>query len=249
MLSEKNYLNNIGRVLAVLALSGAIASAQYVGNMLAWAGITYYLICIAAIIFKHPWARYITWAAVGFHIVLVSYSLWNWFTASIPPCQYCFIAAGLAFFAATALQKVPMAVFPVILMTAVWLSWPYAFAMEDYSSIPTEEPTTTSDAQLEETIQAGNSEPPADGDTGTSVPVDSPVSSSVSSTGNSSTIKQTVTAPPKKTAVQPVETGANTGAGAAQSDDNTQPDNTTGDNDGTKPDIGGSDKPAKPQPP
>lgn len=133
---KKHYLNSIGSVLAVLALSGAIVSAHYVGNVLAWAGIIYYLVCIGAIAFKHHWAKYIIWGAVGFHVVLVSYSLWLWFTAGTLPCAYCFICAGLVLLAATALQKTPMAVLPMLLIIAVWLSWPYAFAMDDYNISP-----------------------------------------------------------------------------------------------------------------
>ncbi|OPX86286.1 MAG: hypothetical protein A4E53_03196 [Pelotomaculum sp. PtaB.Bin104] len=264
MLSENKYLNNAGSVLAVLALSGAIVSAQYVGNTLAWAGIIYYLVCIAAIVFKHPWAKRITWGAVGFHVVLISYSLWNWFTQEIPPCPYCFIAAGLVLFAATALQRVPMAVLPVLLITTVWFSWPYAFAGDQYVTNPIEQTTITTDIPADGTVQTGSSEP-ADGNAGTSTSAGSLAGSSGSDPG-----KQTVTTPPRKTsqqtqnpAVQPGDTPSKTSTepGASQPGNEqpqteppagTDPDPGSGDKPDpglVNPNPGSGDKPAKPESP
>lgn len=266
MLSENKYLNSAGSVLAVLALSGAIVSAQYVGNTLAWAGIIYYLVCIAAIIFKHPWAKNITWGAVGFHVVLVSYSLWNWFTQEVPPCPYCFISAGLVLFAATALQRMPLAVLPVLLITTVWFSWPYAFAMEEYGPTPTEAAITAPESPSEKSTQAGSSEP-TDGNAVTSASAGALDSSSGSDPGS----KHTVTAPPRKTS-QPAQNssgqpgdntskaGADPGAsqtGNDQPQTGTEPGGTNpapGSEDQpdpglVNPDPGSGDKPAKPESP
>lgn len=107
--AENNFTKMAGNVLAVLALCGA----YQVDNTLAWAGIVYYLICIAAIVFRYSGAKYVAWGAVGFHVDMVSYALWNWQTAGVRPCHFCFIAAGLALLAAVALQRLPLAVWPL----------------------------------------------------------------------------------------------------------------------------------------
>lgn len=130
MLDNKGYINNnsYAKYPVILLLAGAIVSANYVGDLLAWTGILYYLICIAAILMNYRKAYMMLWAAVGVHVVLVGQSLWNWYYMDIEPCPYCFAAAGLILVAATAFTRMSVAVLPLILMFAVGYAWPWLFA-------------------------------------------------------------------------------------------------------------------------
>lgn len=116
------------KILALVALAGAAASAYGAGNYLAYAGTIYYTICAAAVILNYRRTALLLWAAVGAHAVLVGYGMWNWQTAQVIPCVYCFGAAGFALLAATVYTRLPAAIAPALLIAVVGYAWPYLFA-------------------------------------------------------------------------------------------------------------------------
>lgn len=118
---------DVRKILALIALSGAAASAYGAGNYLAYAGTIYYTICAAAIILNYRRVVLLLWAAVGAHAVLVGYGMWNWQTAQVIPCVYCFGAAGFALLAATVYTRLPAAIAPALLIAAAWYAWPFVF--------------------------------------------------------------------------------------------------------------------------
>lgn len=129
-----NRIRELGvqRLLAVLALIGAIGAAYGAYSILTWPGIAYYTICIAALLFvRDPKVTYLLWFAVVFHaVVTVAYPLWLWHTQQIIPCIYCFAAFCFALIAAMIMYRLPVAVLPVLLMAGMLYAWPYAFALE-----------------------------------------------------------------------------------------------------------------------
>lgn len=116
------------KITALIALAGASAMAFGTGNYLSYVGIAYYVICAAAILLSFSRVGLLLWAAVGAHILLTAYSVWNWQAAGTIPCQYCIGAAGFVLVAATALYRLPAVILPVLLVTTVWYAWPSIFS-------------------------------------------------------------------------------------------------------------------------
>ncbi|MHB8158716.1 MAG: hypothetical protein ACYDEQ_15250, partial [Desulfocucumaceae bacterium] len=114
---------NIKRVLVILALAGAITAAYGSGNYLSYAGISYYIVCIIAVLLNYQRSNLLLWAAVGFHALLTGYAVWRWQAAGIAPCSYCLTAAGLALVAAVAHYRPKLAIAPIILMMVIWYGW------------------------------------------------------------------------------------------------------------------------------
>ena len=125
--SKESRYWDIRKIFALLALVAAIVAARGAGNYLAYAGVSYYLICIIAILLRFRRAGCLLWFAVGVHVLLTGWSLWSWHTELIIPCHYCLWAAGFVLLAATAFYRLPAAVLPVLLMVGVSAAWPYAF--------------------------------------------------------------------------------------------------------------------------
>lgn len=115
------------RIIAILAVVGAITAAYYKGDLLACLGISYYLLCIAALVLKHPRAGLLLLGAVGVHVTLVIYSLLRWQVFNITPCHFCFLAAGCALVAAVVYYRPRFAVFPVTVIIAGFYLWPGIF--------------------------------------------------------------------------------------------------------------------------
>lgn len=124
------------KLLAAFFLASASVSAYNVGDFLSWMGISYYLLCIIAILKDHRKARIMAWAAVAAHAVLTGYSLREWHYAGIEPCPYCFAAAGLTLCAAAALTRLQTALVPVILMLLVVYAWPGPAKNANGSNLP-----------------------------------------------------------------------------------------------------------------
>jgi hypothetical protein len=92
--SKESRYWDIRKIFALLALVAAIVAARGAGNYLAYAGVSYYLICIIAILLRFRRAGCLLWFAVGVHVLLTGWSLWSWHTELIIPCHYCLWAAG-----------------------------------------------------------------------------------------------------------------------------------------------------------
>lgn len=138
------------RILAVLALIAAIGAAFGSGDLLAYIGIAFYLLCIAALFMKHPQAHLLLWTAVGVHTILVSFSLWRWQALGVTPCHFCFLAAGSALVAAVVYYQPRLALVPLGLMLAVGFSWSALFGSNEANS------------PLQPAIEAAGSMAPAD---------------------------------------------------------------------------------------
>ncbi|HBK53101.1 MAG TPA: hypothetical protein DDZ44_04085, partial [Syntrophomonas wolfei] len=66
------------KILALLALVAAIIAARGAANYLAYLGVTYYVICMMAILINFRWTAHLLWVGVGFHVLLTGYALWSW---------------------------------------------------------------------------------------------------------------------------------------------------------------------------
>lgn len=165
--TKENRYWDARKILALLALAAAIAAARGAGNYLAYAGVSYYLVCIAAILLRFRWAGCLLWFAVGVHVLLTGWSFWEWHSELIIPCRYCLWAAGFVLLAATAFYRLPAAVLPVLLMVGASAAWPYAFgekALEKYYSPagkttvqPVSAPGNNEPGENEETSLSGES--------------------------------------------------------------------------------------------
>ncbi|NPV89515.1 MAG: hypothetical protein HPY50_01910 [Firmicutes bacterium] len=122
---------SIQRSLAILALVGAIIASYNAGNILAYTGIAYYILCIVALLMNYTRANLLLWAAVGVHVGLTSYAFWRWQALGIIPCHFCLMAAGFALAAAVVYYRPKLAVLPLALMLVVGYTWPYIFAVEN----------------------------------------------------------------------------------------------------------------------
>ncbi|MFX4262412.1 hypothetical protein ACOBQJ_09425 [Pelotomaculum propionicicum] len=140
---------DIRKILALIALAGASVMAYGAGNYLSYTGVTYYAICAAAVILNFNRAVLLLWAAVGVHAVLVGYGLWNWQSANIVPCIYCFGAAGFALLAASAYTRLAAAAAPVFLIAVTWYAWPYLFTDNGQAGVPQQTQTQTTEQQPE----------------------------------------------------------------------------------------------------
>lgn len=118
---------NYRQYLTVIALLGAIYAANGSGDLLAYMGIAYYILCIIALLTNYQRAGLMLWAAVGVHIGLTGFALWRWQAMGIIPCHYCLLAAGCALVAAVFYARPKLVVFPLILMVSVACAWPYVF--------------------------------------------------------------------------------------------------------------------------
>lgn len=137
------------KILALIALAGASAMAYGAGNYLSYVGIAFYAVCAAAIFLNYRRAGLLLWAAVGAHILLAGYSLWNWQTAQVAPCSYCFGAAGFALLAASAYTRPAVALTPVFLIAVTWYAWPYLFADNGQAGVPRQTQNVTTEPQTE----------------------------------------------------------------------------------------------------
>lgn len=205
----------VRRLLAIVALTGAIGAAYGASSILTWPGIAYYTLCIAALLFiKDRRVVYLLWFAVLFHAVItVGYSLWLWQTQQIIPCIYCFSAFCFALIAAVVMYRLPVAVLPVLLMAGMLYAWPYAFALEPKATASpgnTEVQQVVSPAETEQAT-TGNTAGSQNDNTG---PVET---GKVQTTTPTSSSRPVVSESPQVT--QP-DSGTQTG-------NTTQPDNTT----------------------
>ncbi len=164
--SKESRYWDVRKIFALLALVAAIVAARGAGNYLAYAGVSYYLVCMLAILLRFRWAPYLLWFAVGVHVFLTGWSLWSWHTELIIPCHYCLWAAGFVLLAATAFYRLPAAVLPVLLMVGVWAAWPYAFGDKVLDEInppagetiqPVSAPGDNQPGEKDDTLQAGES--------------------------------------------------------------------------------------------
>ena len=158
--NESRYWD-IRKILALLALVAAIVAAQGAGNIIAYIGIGYYVVCIIAILLRFRWAGGMLWLAVGAHVLLTGWALWNWYTELIIPCHYCLWAAGFVLLAATAFYRLPAAVLPVLLMVAVSAAWPYAFGDKVLDEIN----PSAGEATIEPVSAPGDNQPGEEDDT------------------------------------------------------------------------------------
>lgn len=160
------------KIIALIALAGASAMAYGAGNYLSYVGIAYYFICAAAILLNFSRAGRLLWAAVGAHILLTAYSVWNWQAAGIIPCQYCFGAAGLVLLAATALYRLPAVIMPVLLVTCAWYAWPFMFSNnEDAGVIRQRQQTQSQTTEQQAAEQPVEASPESTGEIDKPVPI------------------------------------------------------------------------------
>jgi len=107
-----------------MALMGAVAVAYAKGNVLAYVGIAFYVVCAVAVLSGYRRTKLLLWAAVAAHGGLFVYAMCSWAVEGIAPCRYCLTAAGLTTLAAVAWWKKPLAVVPAVLVIAIWFCWP-----------------------------------------------------------------------------------------------------------------------------
>lgn len=224
-----NKIKELGaqRLLAIVALLGAIGAAYGAYSTLTWPGIAYYTFCIAALLFiKDRRVIYLLWFAVGFHaVVTVGYSLWLWQTQQIIPCIYCFSATGFALIAALVMYRLPVAILPVLLLAGMLYAWPYAFAVEPKATAspnnaevqPAISPAELKPATTENTAGKQNNNDVTD-ETGKDQP-----------TASGSNTLPAVSESPQGTQPGNVTQPGNTGqpGNTTQPDNTTPPDNTT----------------------
>lgn len=157
------------KIIALIALAGASAMAYGAGNYLSYVGVAYYFICAAAILLNFSRAGLLLWAAVGAHMLLTAYSVWNWQAAGIIPCQYCFGAAGFVLIAATALYRLPAVILPVLLVTCAWYAWPFMFSDNGQAGV-IQQQTQSQTTEQQAADQAVEARPESTGESGKSVP-------------------------------------------------------------------------------
>lgn len=170
-MSDQGSLNKPDprKILALIALSGAAVSAYFAGNYLSYVGISFYVICAAAILLNCNRAVLLLWAAVCAHILLVGYSLWNWQSAQVFPCTYCFGAAGFALLAATVYTRLAAALATVLLIAITWYAWPYVFTEKSQGVI--QQQTQNQAAEQQAVDQQVDVRPDPAGETGKTSPV------------------------------------------------------------------------------
>lgn len=117
----------LNKILVLMALAGACWAAYERGNVLAYIGIAYYVICAGAVLLNHRRTSLLLWLAVLVHVSLTGYMLLDWQINGLIPCYYCVAAAGFALLAAVAWWKTPVVLLPALLMVAVWYAWPMIF--------------------------------------------------------------------------------------------------------------------------
>ncbi len=232
---------NPRKILALLALAAAAASAYNAVGYLVYGGITYYTICAIAILFNFRKSNLLLWGAVGVHAVLVGYSLWSWETAHIMPCIYCFGAAGFALLAATVYTKLPVAILPALLIAGVWFAWPHLFSLENQAGASSK---PVVENQLQPGDQTGVTVKPETGSdnaavvqpagTGSITPTNSASQESQTSNSGSgsATTTTTPTTPPEGTNTEPGQTGVQNPGPAGNT---TTPAVSQGSGDTTKP--------------
>lgn len=159
------------KILALIALAGASIMAYRAGNYLSYVGITYYVVCAAAIILNYRRSAFLLWAAVVAHVVLVGYGLWNWQSDNVVPCIYCFGAAGFALLAATVYTRLAAALAPVFLIAITWYTWPYLFTDKGQAGVIQQQTQSQATEQqaVDQTVDVRSD--PA-GETGKTRPVD-----------------------------------------------------------------------------
>jgi len=112
------------RVLAILALGGAIYNAYGAWSTLTWPGIAWYSLCILALIFvRDPRVVFLLWFAVAAHILFSGYQLWRWQALQVRPCIYCFAAAWCALTAALVMYRPMLATIPPLLLAGMIYAW------------------------------------------------------------------------------------------------------------------------------
>ncbi|NPV92710.1 MAG: hypothetical protein HPY50_18230 [Firmicutes bacterium] len=124
------------KIIVVAALLAAARSAYGSGDLLAYMGIAYYLVCITALVVDHPRTGWLLLFAVAVHAVLTSYAVWRWQALGIIPCHFCLLAAGFALLAAVIYHRPRLAALPLALMVAVWWAWPLVFVDRSAPSPP-----------------------------------------------------------------------------------------------------------------
>ncbi|KGP75946.1 hypothetical protein JT05_07670 [Desulfosporosinus sp. Tol-M] len=125
-----NKAKTIGyrRLFAIVSLIGAIYAAYGASSTLTWPGITWYIICIAALLLvKDPRFVILLWFAVATHIILSGYQLWLWQTQQITPCIYCSSAALCVLIATTVLYRPLLSALLVLFMIGMLCAWPFIF--------------------------------------------------------------------------------------------------------------------------